>query len=133
MVYIVNNIRKNTLGKRNFQERQKMLKSFYHGCLEFPEQLDFAHYIGKYFFMKKMAFCRCVTFAFMMYKSPVFYVSSQEIPLTIITFYTAQKMKFSIKDSFSKFAVSSHLLKKSLMENFIFVCSVNHHEERCSS
>ena len=79
-----------------------MLKSFYHGCLEFPEQLDFVHYIGKYFFMKKMAFCRCVTFAFMMYKSPVFYVSCHGIPLTIITFYTAQKMKFSIKDSFSK-------------------------------
>ena len=102
MLYIVNNIRKNTLGNRNFQERQKMLKSFYHGCLEFPEQLDFVHYIGKYFFMKKMAFCRCVTCAFMMDKSPVFYVSSQGIPLTIITFYTAQKMKFSIKDSFSK-------------------------------
>ena len=40
--------------------------------------------------------------------------------------YTAQKMKFSMKDFFSKFdqirrklRVSSHLLKKSLMENFI--------------
>ena len=30
---------------------------------------------------------------------------------------TAQKMKFSIKDFFSKW---SHLLKKSLTENFIF-------------
>ena len=44
--------------------------------------------------------------------------------------YTAQKMKFSIKDSFSKcdqicnfLRISSHLLKKSLMENFIF-CEV---------
>ena len=41
--------------------------------------------------------------------------------------YTAQKMKFSIKDFFSKFdqirrklRILSHLLKKSLMENFIF-------------
>ena len=44
--------------------------------------------------------------------------------------YTAQEMKFSIKDFFSKCAqirkklrVWSHLLRKSLMENFIF-CAV---------
>ena len=56
--------------------------------------------------------------------------------------YTAQKMKFSIKDFFSKcnqirsirsslrsirisLRIWSHLLKKSLMENFIFgaICS----------
>ena len=43
---------------------------------------------------------------------------------------TAQKMKFSIKDFFSKCdqirrlrRIWSHLLKKSLMENFIF-CAV---------
>ena len=42
--------------------------------------------------------------------------------------WTAQKMKFSIKDFFSKFdqicrklRIWSHSLKKSLMENFIFV------------
>ena len=41
--------------------------------------------------------------------------------------YTAQKMKFSIKDFFSKYdqirrkqRIWSYLLKKSLMENFIF-------------
>ena len=41
--------------------------------------------------------------------------------------YTAQKMKFSIKGFFSKYSqigsklwIWSHLLKKSLMENFIF-------------
>ena len=45
--------------------------------------------------------------------------------------YTAQKMKFSIKDFFSKcdqihsfLQIWSHLLKKSLMENYIFLCSV---------
>ena len=45
---------------------------------------------------------------------------------------TAQKMKFSIKDFFSKcdqdrkeMRIWSHLLKKSLMENFHFLCSVN--------
>ena len=45
-------------------------------------------------------------------------------------FCTAQKMKFSIKDSSSKcdqihrkLRIWSHLLKKSLMENFIF-CAV---------
>ena len=44
--------------------------------------------------------------------------------------YTAQKMKFSIKDFFSKcdqirrkLRIWSHLLKKSLLENFIFLCS----------
>ena len=43
---------------------------------------------------------------------------------------TAQRMKFSIKDFFSKcdqisrkMRIWSHLLKKSLMENFIF-CAV---------
>ena len=44
---------------------------------------------------------------------------------------TAQKMKFSIKNFFSKFDqirrkqwIWSHLLNKSLMENFIF-CAVS--------
>ena len=42
--------------------------------------------------------------------------------------YTAQKLKFSIKNFFSncdqihrKLRIWSHLLKKSLMENFMFV------------
>ena len=47
-------------------------------------------------------------------------------------FFTAQEMKFSNKDFFSKcdqicsfLGIWSHLLKKSLMENFIFVqCSI---------
>ena len=44
--------------------------------------------------------------------------------------HTTQKMKFSIKDFFSKcdqlrrkLRIWSHSLKKSLMENFIFLCS----------
>ena len=46
----------------------------------------------------------------------------QIFPLNITT---AQKMKFSIKDFFSKcdLRIWSHLLKKPLMENFIF-CTV---------
>ena len=46
--------------------------------------------------------------------------------------YTAQKMKLSMKDFFSKFdqirkkmRIWSHLLKKSLMENISF-CAVLH-------
>ena len=46
---------------------------------------------------------------------------------------TAQKMKFSIKDFFRKcdqihrkLRIWSHLLKKSLMENFILLCSDSH-------
>ena len=45
---------------------------------------------------------------------------------------TAQKMEFSIKDFFSKCdqvrwkqRIWSHVLKKFLMENFIFLCSVS--------
>ena len=48
-----------------------------------------------------------------------------------VVFYTAQEMKFSIKDFFSKrdqirsfLRIWSHSLKKSLMENFIF-CAVS--------
>ena len=44
--------------------------------------------------------------------------------------HAAQKMKFFIKDFLSKYdqtrrklRIRSHLLKKSLMENFIFLCS----------
>ena len=52
---------------------------------------------------------------------------------------TAQKMKFSIKDPFSKcdqihrkLQIWSHLLKKSLMENFIF-CAVKFGMTNCDS
>ena len=48
----------------------------------------------------------------------------------LLVYVTAQKMKFSIKDFFSKcyqirsfLRIWSHLLKKSLIENFIF-CAV---------
>ena len=44
--------------------------------------------------------------------------------------FTAQKLKFSTKDFFSKcdqirgkLKIWSHFLKKSLMKNFIFLCS----------
>ena len=48
----------------------------------------------------------------------------------LVPFYTVQNMKFSIKDFISKcdqirsfLQICSHLLKKSLMENFIY-CAV---------
>ena len=48
-----------------------------------------------------------------------------------VTITTEQKLKFSIKDFFSKFdqirsflRIWSHLPKKSLMGNFIFLCNV---------
>ena len=50
--------------------------------------------------------------------------------MVLNTIFTAQKMNFSVKDFFSKcdeirkkLRIWSHLLKKSLMENFIF-CAV---------
>ena len=53
-----------------------------------------------------------------------------EVTGELATPYTVQKMKFSIKYFFSKcdqissfLRIWSHLLKKSLMENFIFLCS----------
>ena len=51
--------------------------------------------------------------------------------------YTAQKIKFSIKDFFSKcdqirrkLRIGSHLLNKSLMENFIFCVVLNKLESK---
>ena len=53
-----------------------------------------------------------------------------QINQTVASIYTAQKMTFSMKNFFSKYdqicsflRIWSHLLKKSLMEKFIF-CSV---------
>ena len=57
----------------------------------------------------------------------------------ILSCVTGQKMKFSMKDFFSKcdrisgfLRIWSHLLKKSLMENFIFcaVSSIAYHFEK---
>ena len=42
-------------------------------------------------------------------------------------------MKFSIKDFFSFLRIWSHLLKKSFMENFIFLCSVKRGSELLTS
>ena len=51
--------------------------------------------------------------------------------LSLIECITAQKLKLFIKDFFSKchqnrsfLRIRSHLLKKSLMENLIFLCNV---------
>ena len=53
---------------------------------------------------------------------------------------TTQKMKFSIKNFFSKFEqirsflrIWSHLMKKSLMENFIFCAVINFEKRDISS
>ena len=55
--------------------------------------------------------------------------------MALLTENTAQKMKFSIKDFFSKcdqilsfLQIWSHLLRKSLMESFI-LCAVKGHSE----
>ena len=57
----------------------------------------------------------------------IFNIASNELKLTL-----QKKLKFSIKDFFSKsdqihsfLRIWAHLLKKSLMENFIFLCSVS--------
>ena len=47
--------------------------------------------------------------------------------------YTAQKMKFSIKDFFSKCEIWTHTLKKSLRENFFFVQYYNPQKTMISS
>ena len=54
------------------------------------------------------------------------------LEIVVSVFFTAQKTKFFIKDFFSKcdqcrrkLRILSHLLKKSLMENFIFVQCFN--------
>ena len=67
------------------------------------------------------ALTRIISFQYLIKKSVLKCLSQSD---------TAQKMKFSIKDFFSKcdqirsfLGIWSHLLKKSLMENFIF-CAV---------
>ena len=57
--------------------------------------------------------------------------------MVCIAMNTAQKMKFSIKDFFSKcdqirskLRICSHLLKKSVIENFIF-CAVEYKDSCC--
>ena len=47
-----------------------------------------------------------------------------EIRNHFIAAWTAQKMKFSIKDFFIK-CDQTHLLRKSLMENFIFCAALS--------
>ena len=61
----------------------------------------------------------------------LFYLLEIHQLLSYFPYYTAQKMKFSIKNFFSKWdqirsflQIWSHLLKTSLMENFIF-CPVS--------
>ena len=58
------------------------------------------------------------------------YYRTYIIKLKFVIVYTAQKMKFSIRDFFSncdqirrKLRIWSHLLKESLMGNFFFLCS----------
>ena len=68
---------------------------------------------------------------FLFFKLTLLFVNDSNdkttVPATMT--FTAQKMKFSIKDFLSKcdqisfLRIWSHLLKKSLMENFIF-CAV---------
>ena len=61
------------------------------------------------------------------FRSWVMSVLGNEKPLYSSTLYTAQKMKFSIKDFFSKCDQIRRklLLKKSLLEVFIFCAVIN--------
>ena len=45
-------------------------KGLHHERLEILEQLDIIDCISKYFLIEKMAFCRYLTFSFMMHKFP---------------------------------------------------------------
>ena len=63
-------------------------------------------------------------------KNPVYVINWFGYRISILAHITAQKMKFSIKDFFSKrdqsrrkLRIWSHFLKKLLIENFIF-CAV---------
>ena len=67
-----------------------------------------------------------------LYKSYSFISCYSSYTFLSLSKRTAQKIKFSIKDFFSKsdqtcsfLQIWSLLLEKSLMENFIFFCSVN--------
>ena len=62
---------------------------------------------------------------------PRILLNQKNITQSFLPVSTAQKMEFPIKDFFSKcdrvrrkLRIWSHLLKSCLMENFIFLCSV---------
>ena len=81
------------------------------------------------YFLKALEFYLTVLFSWI--SKNVFYLES-------LWFSTTQKIKFSIKDFFSKcdqirrkLRTWSHLLKKSLIENFIF-CAVDIFNDNCS-
>ena len=66
-------------------------------------------------------------------------LNSESQPMMSYGSYIAQKMKLSIKDFFSKcdqirrfLYRRSHLLTKSLIENFIFLCSVTFYRAKYS-
>ena len=78
----------------------------------------------KQFFMEEVNLESCFFLSYLLY----------QVLDAILFTYTARKMKFYIKDFFSKcyeirsfLRIWSHLLKKSLMENFIF-CAMLHNK-----
>ena len=78
------------------------------------------------YFLKALEFYLTVLFSWI--SKNVFYLES-------LWFSTTRKIKFSIKDFFSKcdqirwkLRIWSHLLKKYLIENFIF-CAVKHYRQ----
>ena len=75
-------------------------------------------------------FLYCYLWTYFAHCSSVSIVNIEHVTAGWEEAITAQKMKFSIKDFFSKcdkisnfWRISSHLLRKSLMENLIFLCS----------
>ena len=73
-----------------------------------------------------------ILFRLVLLNSPYFsFMKTLISDITLIIYFTAQKMRFSVKDFFSKcdqirsfLQIWSHLLNKSLMENFL-LCAVS--------
>ena len=77
-------------------------------------------------FTQGSSFKNCIDLLHVVNKNPPNSIVSVKL-IKCYSHYTTQKMKFSIKDFFSKcgqirsfLRIWSHLLKKSLIENFIF-------------
>ena len=81
---------------------------------------------------QKKSFAELLTFESLEHFQVKSYILIEVWKSNNLTISATQKMKFSIRDSFSKcyqirrkLRIWSHLLKKSLMENFIF-CAVHY-------
>ena len=110
------------------------IKDFFSKCGQIWSFLQIWSHLLKKTLMDNFILCAVVLEKFKQCNFPSFHTANESIADAVIKqeyiendTFTTQKMKFTIKDFFSKcdqirsfLRIWSHLLKKPLMENFIF-------------